>query len=157
MQLLMILKGCKTKEKQTDHQVIELLHITLFRNNYSWGRGKRVCLCLCVGSRVVWMTMIQMSNNAVLFSAMTENIFPISGRLSNLERGLPCPFIYINQIPAEVMIYLLLHLHRPPSWYPFPRATFSLQSGEWSLSQGTVFPEILDGQICIIVSHHPEL
>ncbi len=61
------------------------------------------------------MTMIQMSNNAALFSAMTENIFPISGRLYNLERGLSCPFIYINQTPAEVMIYLLLHLHRPPS------------------------------------------
>lgn len=108
-----------------------------------------MCVCLCVGSRVVWMIMIQMSNNAVLFSVWL--------RIFSTSQGdgltLPCPFIYINQTPAEVMIYLSLHLHL----IPFPRATFSLQSGEWSLSQGTVFPEILDGRICIIVSHHPDI
>lgn len=100
-------------ELLTDHQVIELLYIILFRNNYIWGWGK--CVCLCVGSRVVWMIMIQMSNNAVLFSVWL--------RIFSTSQGdgltLPCPFIYINQTPAEVMIYLSLHLHRPPSWYPF--------------------------------------
>jgi len=95
-----------------------------------------------------------MSNNAVLFSVWLR-IFFFTSKRDGLT--LPCPFIYINQTPAEVMIYLSLHLHRPPSWYPFPRANFSLQSGEWSLSQGTVFPVILDGWICIIVSHHPDI
>lgn len=112
-----------------------------------------MCVCLCVGSRVVWMIVIQMSNNAVLFSVWL--------RIFSTSQGdgltLPCPFIYINQTPAEVMIYLSLHLHRPPSWYPFQGPPSPCNQGNDHYHKGPRFPEILDGGICIIVSHHPDI